>query len=96
VKVNDTTPLAPVRSLRPAEQTQQVNSAKDKISTNEQERVSTVTSEAQELASKERSVRLQELEAQVQSGSYKPDAGRIAEQILAEAELNARIRSLLN
>ena len=96
MKVNDTTPLAPVRSLRPAEQTQQVNSAKDKISTNEQERVSTVTSEAQELASKERSVRLQELEAQVQSGSYKPDAGRIAEQILAEAELNARIRSLLN
>ena len=96
MKVNDTTPLAPVRSLRPAEQTQQVNSAKDKVSTNEQERVSTVTSEAQELASKERSVRLQELEAQVQSGSYKPDAGRIAEQILAEAELNARIRSLLN
>lgn len=96
MKVNDTTPLAPVRSLRPAEQTQKVNSAKDKVSTNEQERVNTVTNEAQELASKERSVRLQELEAQVQSGSYKPDAGRIAEQILAEAELNARIRSLLN
>ena len=96
MKVNDTTPLAPVRALRPAEPAQKVKSAKDKVSTNEQERVSTVTSEAQELASKERSVRLQELEAQVQAGTYKPDAGRIAEQILAEAELNARIRSMLN
>ncbi|MEW5847929.1 MAG: flagellar biosynthesis anti-sigma factor FlgM [Myxococcota bacterium] len=42
-----------------------------------------------------RSARLQEIRAAVERGTYKPDPGRIADQILEAAEINARLRTLL-
>ncbi len=54
-----------------------------------------VVDEARKAASTERATRIKELEAAVRQGTYKPDAGRIAERILEEAEITARMRASL-
>ena len=38
--------------------------------------------------------RLRNIEASVRDGTYKPDAQKIAEQILADAEISARLQNL--
>lgn len=43
-----------------------------------------------------RAARLDRLEAQVRSGGYQPDASRLAEQILSDAEIQASIQAMLN
>ena len=43
----------------------------------------------------ERSARLDRLESQVRSGSYAPDPTRVAEQLLSDAEVDARLQALL-
>jgi anti-sigma28 factor (negative regulator of flagellin synthesis) len=40
--------------------------------------------------------RLQQLESQVRSGGYRPDPSRVAEQILADAEVDARLQAMLD
>jgi hypothetical protein len=47
-------------------------------------------------ASGTRAARLRELEAAVKSGNYRPDASQIADQILDAADVDARLRALLN
>jgi len=50
---------------------------------------------ARRSAHAQRAVRLREVEASVRSGSYSPDAAQIAQKILASAELDARLQTLL-
>jgi anti-sigma28 factor (negative regulator of flagellin synthesis) len=50
---------------------------------------------AQQAAGGRRTARAEQLEAEVRSGGYRPDPGRVAEQILADAEIDARISALL-
>ena len=50
---------------------------------------------ARRSAGAERSARLDRLEAQVRSGSYAPDPSRVAEQILSDAEVDARMQAML-
>jgi negative regulator of flagellin synthesis FlgM len=42
-----------------------------------------------------RTGRLEQLEAQIRNGTYKPDAGQLAEKLLSAAEVDARLRALL-
>ncbi|MBI5494557.1 MAG: hypothetical protein HY904_05975 [Deltaproteobacteria bacterium] len=51
---------------------------------------------ARRLAGQQRATRLKEIEAAVRSGNYVPNAAQIASQILASAELDARLRVLLS
>ena len=51
---------------------------------------------ARRSAGVERSQRLEKLEAQVRSGAYAPDPSRVAEQILSDAEVDARLRAMLH
>ncbi len=55
----------------------------------------TVVEEARRSAVSDRANRLKEVEAAVRQGTYKPDAGRIAERILEDAEITARLRAAL-
>jgi negative regulator of flagellin synthesis FlgM len=50
---------------------------------------------ARRSAGAERSARLERLEAQVRSGSYAPDPSRVAEQLLSDAEVDARMQAML-
>jgi hypothetical protein len=47
------------------------------------------------MAASERSERLSHLAQAVRAGTYRPNASQLAEQILAEAELDARIAKVL-
>ena len=51
-------------------------------------------SQALSNAKTSRAQRLRDIEAAVRDGSYRPDPERIAEQILADAELAARLQNL--
>lgn len=47
------------------------------------------------LAATERAVRLNSLAQEVRSGAYRPNPSQLAERILADAELEARLMSML-
>jgi negative regulator of flagellin synthesis FlgM len=51
---------------------------------------------ARRSAGSDRAGRLQQLEASVRSGSYAPDPSRVAEQILSDAEVDARIQAMIS
>ena len=51
---------------------------------------------ARQAAGGARAARLERLEAQVRSGGFRPDPSRLAQQILSDAELEAKIQSMLN
>jgi negative regulator of flagellin synthesis FlgM len=57
--------------------------------------VAAAIEQAQASSSTARSARLQELEAAIRQGTYKPDPQRIAERILESAEIAARVRASL-
>ena len=42
-----------------------------------------------------RSARMQQLEAAIKAGHYRPDAGQLADQLLDAAEVDARLRAML-
>jgi anti-sigma28 factor (negative regulator of flagellin synthesis) len=50
---------------------------------------------ARQAAGQRRAARLEEIKAQLNSGSYQPSASEIASRILASAELDARLRVVL-
>lgn len=43
-----------------------------------------------------RTARLEKLEAAIRGGTYRPDPGRLAEQLLSQAEIDARLMAMLN
>ncbi|MBC8133794.1 MAG: flagellar biosynthesis anti-sigma factor FlgM [Deltaproteobacteria bacterium] len=68
---------------------------KDRVSVQETRDVEAAVAAAHRAAGGRRGARAEKLEAEVRAGTYRPDAGRVAEQILADAEIDARIASLL-
>ena len=54
-----------------------------------------VIDEAARIARSNRVSRLKEVEAAVSAGTYRPDPGQIAERILDDAEVAARVRAAL-
>ena len=50
---------------------------------------------ARRVATQQRSVRLEQLEGAIRSGHYVPNASQIANQLLASAELDAKLRVML-
>ena len=79
---------APVDSSRAGTRT-------DRVSVEGARNVATAVAAAQNGASAARTARLQQLETAIRGGQYRPDAGRLAEQILSSAELDARLRAML-
>jgi anti-sigma28 factor (negative regulator of flagellin synthesis) len=74
----DATPSAPV----------------DRVSMDQLGRVKTSVEAGVTMAAAERSERLHSLVQAVRSGTYKPNASQLAAQILAEAELDAKLAKL--
>jgi negative regulator of flagellin synthesis FlgM len=66
----------------------------DKVTVHSEER-SQALAAAQQAAQTTRTSTLQALAAAVRQGTYKPDPNRIAQQILDDAELIARLQSLI-
>jgi anti-sigma28 factor (negative regulator of flagellin synthesis) len=65
----------------------------DKVTVGHQ--VAEVINASRSRAGGARAARIQQLEAAIQSGNFRADAGRIAEQLLNAAEIDAKIRAML-
>jgi hypothetical protein len=66
----------------------------DLITTDETERLRSSINGGVGMATTERALRLQSLAQAVRSGSYRPSASQLAGEILAQAELDARLASM--
>lgn len=101
MKVSDAKTGAPARAAQAAEPStdaaKAAGTATSPAAANDRVTVahSAVVDEASRVARADRTTRLKELESAVRAGSYKPDAGRIAERILDDAEITARLRAAL-
>ena len=67
----------------------------DRVSTGDSAKIAATIAAAGQTALAGRSAKLQAIEAAVRQGTYKPDPQRIAQEILYEAELAARLQALL-
>ena len=87
--------LAPTKLPEPSRSTApERERASDRVSTEGSERISAAVMEASRHASAGRAAKLQAIEAAVRQGTYRPDPQRIAQEILDDAELAARMQAL--
>jgi anti-sigma28 factor (negative regulator of flagellin synthesis) len=92
IKAVDGAPRAkPVEAPVPEE----TSVPKDRVSVQSTRDAEAAVAVANRAAGGRRAARTERLEAEVRSGGYRPDPGRVAEQILADAEIDARISALL-
>ena len=68
----------------------------DRVTTAESSGLDSSVARGMDMAATERGSRLQALTQQVRSGAYRPSASALADQILAEAERDARLAQALN
>ncbi len=68
----------------------------DRVSTDDSAKIAAAVAEASQTAAAGRPAKLQAIEAAVRQGTYKPDPQRIAQEILDEAELAARLQALFS
>jgi len=97
MKISDTQPPIPVVATAPAKPVAQVGeqSAGDKVSQTQSQQFTQAVAVAQQTQGASRSARLQDLTTAVRNGTYKPDPGQIAEGILDDAEIDARLQAML-
>ena len=69
--------------------------AADRVTLDQVGQIKTLVATGVTMAATERSERIHHLAQAVRSGTYRPNASQLAEQILAEAELDARIAKAL-
>jgi anti-sigma28 factor (negative regulator of flagellin synthesis) len=69
--------------------------ARDKVSVDATRGAQASVSSARRSAGADRAGRLQQLEVSVRSGTYAPDPSRVAEQILSDAEVDARLQATM-
>ena len=67
----------------------------DRVTLDQVGQIRTLVATGVTMAASERSERLHHLAQAVRSGTYRPNASQLAEQILAEAELDAKIAKTL-
>ena len=102
MKVSDSSPVAG-SARAPAPQAPSsspagpasVQGALDRVSVDATKGAESSISSARRASSTDRAARLQKLEASVRSGTYSPDPGRVAEQILSDAEVDARLQAII-
>jgi negative regulator of flagellin synthesis FlgM len=96
MKISDTNAVAQAgvqpRQTRPAGQPEPT----DTVSNGDAEKLARSVAIARQTAGVNRGARLQELEAAIKAGTYQPDPGRIANEILDAAQIDARLQALLS
>jgi negative regulator of flagellin synthesis FlgM len=68
---------------------------RDKVSV-ESKKAEVAVAAARRSSGADRAARLERLEASVRSGSYAPDPSRVAEQILSDAVIDARLQAMIS
>ena len=93
MKINETKAVSEVG--RVAALDAPVPAPKDRVSVEGPREVHVAVSTAKASQSADRPGRLKALEARVRAGEYHPDPSRVAEEILQDAEVDARLQSIL-
>ncbi|GEJ59178.1 flagellar biosynthesis anti-sigma factor FlgM [Anaeromyxobacter diazotrophicus] len=99
MKVTDTSQikaLSPGKPPEPSRAPSEHGEVADRVTTEESARVAAAIATASQAAGSGRSARLVEIAAAVRQGTYKPDPQQIAQQILDDAELAARLQVIFN
>jgi negative regulator of flagellin synthesis FlgM len=101
MKVTDTNQIRSLDLNRQGEasrvQKAETPDAPDRVSTEDSARIAAAVATATERSGVgSRAEMLQAIEASVRQGTYRPDPNRIAQRILDEAELAARVQALLS
>lgn len=100
MKITDANQIKALDVNRQAEasraQKPEVRDTEDRVTTEESARVAAAVAAAtQNSGTSSRVEMLRTIEAAVRQGTYKPDPNRIAQKILSEAELAARLQAML-
>ena len=99
MKVHETSQIRAVdptaQAEKPRDSKQVRERSPDRVSTAETEKVAKAVAAASQGAGAARAAKLASIEAAVRSGVYRPDPQRIAEEILGEAELAAKLQAML-
>jgi negative regulator of flagellin synthesis FlgM len=104
MNVTDVTALAGALKAKPIEGTTTTSTTspdidahvpKDRVSVKSTKEAESAVASAQRAAGGQRNARTEHLEADVRAGSYRPDPARVAQQILADAEIDARLSAML-
>ncbi len=86
--------LAAESRIAPARSAESDRPVRERVSTGDTERMAQAVAAASQAAGPARAARLAAIEAAVRQGTYRPDPQRIAQQILDDAEVAARLQSL--
>ncbi len=76
------------------QQQQRVEARPDRVSVQQTRTAAELAQGAKKAVNEDRDARLKRLEAAVKDGSYRPVAAKVAEEILAQTELDARLHAL--
>src|SRR6185436_1876592 len=99
MKVTDINPvIGPERVKRQEAPVSSAAGPRDKVSVEwkkAEKAVEAAVPPARRSAGADRAARLERLEASVRAGAYSPDPSRVAEQILSDAEVDARLQAML-
>jgi negative regulator of flagellin synthesis FlgM len=97
MKVSDVSPVvAPERVAAQQAASTAVQGTPDRVSVNATRNAEASVAAARRSTGTDRASRMQQLEASVRSGTYAPDPGRVAEQLLSDAEVDARLQSMMS
>jgi negative regulator of flagellin synthesis FlgM len=97
MKVTDINSVIGPERVKPQETQSPVGTGpRDKVSVESKKAAEVAVQSARRTAGGDRAARLERLEASVRSGSYSPDPSRVAEQILSDAEVDARLQAMLS
>jgi anti-sigma28 factor (negative regulator of flagellin synthesis) len=93
MKINETKPVADVG--RVATPDQPPAAPRDRVTVDKSRELDMAVATSKASAAGLRSNRLNDLEARVRAGGYRPDPSRVADEILQDAEVDARLQALL-
>jgi len=96
MKVDNIKPVTGVDRAPATPEVKPIGGKGDRVTVQETQQVTQLAAAALHESNAGRAARLRSIEAAVRSGAYHPSPGRIADEILAAAEIDARLRALFN
>lgn len=95
MKIERTKGISEVDKTPPPQDRPLPRTTTDRVSVEAGQKASELVDSARKAASNGRAARLENIEAALRSGTYRPNPGQLAEKLLAAAEIDARLRALL-
>lgn len=96
MKVRDTQAIPPTPNAEPVKPVSTSGTVSDRVTVEKAQELEAAVAAVRSDVGSGRAAKLQEIAAAVKGGTYRPNANRIAEQILQSAELDARLRAMLS